>query len=347
MVFKKLIWAFSLLLCNVSAALTTAKNNQNLATFNFTLPAKTDTSFYYALVKGDEIVVACDVQPQKAVPISCVFSLYKGQPLRAFQPTKKVETITEIPATGVYILTLSNKQHSKRQLNLVIDRLPSKATPPNYTPLVKWVPMADTTYHFTKGSTATVYDTIATEIYNGVPKLAARWNIGQAEAFQVISLQLPPSTKKWSFYIGAGAEGKAALAEARQAFLKQSASVAKWIPEIGPLVALALSGVSYFNAAKGNQAVNYALFTTQAAAEIWAKTGEGVPVKTGVVISEAVSMNATKHNRWFLVIQNQSKIEALQVVLQAVALTVNTRKIKSMAYSPPTITLRMEPTIGF
>lgn len=216
--------------------------------------------FYYGFAQGDEMLFSFEEITGKQLkqleitemPTSVKFIDYKSK--------KIVNKKIIIAQTGVYKFSFLNSALAGRICKIIIKRIPKTSATINFNTAVYWRNSQDTSYVPTLQKVAVSSDTSVVEIYNSNTQLSSKNAVNGNKNFQIIDFILPDNTLSWSFYLGSGNQGKAEYENAKASFAKNVVKMVSKIANLDPMAALALTGVSFFNKAQGDDNVKYWVF---------------------------------------------------------------------------------------
>jgi len=273
--------------------------------------------FYYGFAKGDEVIFNFEVLDGKALKeieitelpsLSDKFMDYKSTKIE-----NKILTVTE---TGIYKFRFSNSAISKRVCRFKIQRIPANESLAGFNTNVYWGTKDDTLYTSVPERYLIRKDSSFQNFYSSTVSVKA----GKS---QVIEFNVPENTVSWAFYIGTNEEGQNELKRAQSSFLKSSAAILVNIPGYGPMAALALTGISYFNNIQDGSNVKY-WFLTDATSVTLYKTGSKLMhyYKQGDVINEASQMRFPLKGKIYLALFNDNYIDPIKVTINTTAVVV-------------------------
>lgn len=289
---------------------------------------------YYGFSAGDQLIFNYEEVNGKELkeieiiefPSSSKFMDYKSKKIE-----NKVLTITR---TGIYKFRFTNTAVGGRICKVKIQRIPENESTKNFNTSVYWRTVTDTTYVPKQEVYLAKSDTIAQEIYSSTPQISSSNALNGNKNLQVIDFMLPTNTISWSFYIGTGKEGKEEYDRARDEFAKTLASSAVQIPYYGPMVALALTGVSYFNKVQGEDNVKYWFISDASNVALFESRQTFMQYKKGDVVNEASQMKMPLSGKVYLGLMNDNTMEPITVIIKVTAIVVNhelkTRTVKEM-----------------
>lgn len=304
---KKLLLLLILALCSMLHA--SAQQAISVLESTFKLGAFDSKDFYYAFAQGDKLsfsfqeTTGNELKQVEIVemPSSVKFADYK---------CKRIDEKTiSVSQTGVYRFRFSNSAMTKRVCSISIKRTPATSALAGFNPKVESRIQKDTLFvsrsEIQKGKT----DTLVQEIYNSTLNI-------QPFKPQIIEFVLPENTFSWSFYIGVGSKGQAEYNRARNAFLGAAGKAASYIPEYGPMAALALTGVSYFNQLQGEEDnVKYCFLPGPQSVKAYKEGKPYQSYKKGDVITEAAQIKNPLHGRSYLALENDNLLDPITVSL--------------------------------
>jgi hypothetical protein len=146
---------------------------------------------YFALDEGDELKIQSSVLNKKgSANISIIeydngMEIYKKSSFTVIQNES-----VKIPKRSIYRIVLNTDALFGKDVKLVVERVPSRNSRPDFK----------TTVHF-------VFDTTATEVLNSTSRVYSTSNIDHSNKTS-IRINLPATTTYWAYWIGVGQESK-------------------------------------------------------------------------------------------------------------------------------------------
>jgi hypothetical protein len=290
--------------------------------------------FYYGFAEGDKLIFNFEEVNGKELKEIEIVEL-PSSPKYMDYKTKKIENkILNVTRTGIYKFRLSNSAMSGRICKIKIQRIPASESTKNFNSSVYWRTIQDTTYTPTQERFLVKSDTTAQEIYSSTPQISSQNALNGNKNSQIVDFILPDNTISWSFYIGTGTEGKTEYANARTKFIQSaSASISK-IPGYGPMAALALTGVSYFDKVQGEDNVKYWFLSDANSAALFNAGQSFMQYKKGDVVNEASQMKMPLKGKVYLALSNDNILDPIVVTIKVTAIQVaqlwDTRTIQVM-----------------
>ncbi|MDP2176806.1 MAG: hypothetical protein Q8K70_12955 [Bacteroidota bacterium] len=303
---------------------------------------RSEEVFYYGFAEGDQIIFNFNEVNGKELkeleiielPYSSKFMDYK---------TKKIDNkILNIVKTGIYKFKLSNSSLNGRICKIKIQRIPASDATKNFNTSVYWRTVQDTSYTPKEEKFIVKSDTIAQDIYSANPQISSQNALNGNKNSQIIDFVLPPNTISWSFYIGTGREGKAEYENARNNFTKNAAASISKMPGYGPMAALALTGVSFFNKVQGEDNVKYWFLSNANSVALFNSGQTFMQYKRGDVINEASQMKSPLFGKIYLALLNDNTMDPIVVTIKVTAIVVN-QQWSSRIIQVMSVSNRLEP----
>lgn len=286
--------------------------------------------FYYGFAEGDQMLFNFQEVNGKELKEVEVIELPTSSKYMDYK-TKLVKNKTiNVTRTCIYKFRFSNSAMGGRVCKIKIQRIPANDVTKNFNPSVYWKTVQDTSYTPVEKEFLLKSDTLIQEFYSSNPQVSSTNAFNGNKPYQLIDFDLPINTVAWSFYIGTGREGKEAYDKAREAFTKNAAASVTTIPGYGPMAALALTGVSYFNKMQGEDNVKYAFLSGVNNAQAYINGQPYQYFKGGDVISEATQMKSPLRGKVYLGIANDNFADPIVVTIKATAVIVNQQWEKRM-----------------
>ncbi len=293
--------------------------------------------FYYGFAEGDQLIFNFQEINGKELKEVEIVELPSSSKFMDYKTTKIENKILNITRTGIYKFRLSNSALGGRICKVKIQRIPASDATKNFNTSVYWRTVQDTTYIPTEENYLIKSDTIAQEIYSSNPQISSTRALNGNKNSQVVDFMLPENTISWSFYIGTGNEGGAEYDNARTSFTQNAAATVSKIPGYGPMAALALTGVSYFNKVQGEDNVKYWFISDANNVALFNAGQTFMQYKRGDVLNEASQMKSPLSGKIYLALLNDNTVDPIKVTIKVAAIQVNqqwgTRTIQVMKVS--------------
>ncbi len=316
---KKL--AMSILALLLSAPMVFGQSIVEVAETTLKVNALGEEVFYYGFAEGDQLIFSYQELNGKELkeleilefPSSSKFMDYK---------TKKIDSkILNISRTGIYQFRLTNSALSGRVCKIKIQRIPGSDLTKNFNSSVYWKGIQDTTFTAREERYLVRSDTTIHEVYSSNPQISSQTALNGNKNHQVVDFELPNNTVAWSFYIGTGNAGSTEYDNARSKFISAASSLSK-IAGYGPLAALALTGVSYFNKIQGDDNVKYWFLNDMRSVNLFSTGQAFFQYKKGDVINEASRMTSPLQGKIYLGLLNDNTVEPIKVIIRVAAVQV-------------------------
>ena len=290
--------------------------------------------FYYGFAEGDQLIFNFQEVNGKELKEIEIIELPSSSKFMDYKSTKIENKILNITRTGIYKFRLLNSAIGGRICKVKIQRIPATEVTKNFNSSVYWRTLQDTTYTPTQEKYLVKSDTTAQEIYSSSPQISSTNALNGNKNSQFVDFMLPDNTISWSFYIGTGNEGKTEYDNARTNFTQNAAASVSKIPGYGPMAALALTGVSYFNKVQGEDNVKYWFLSDANSAALFNAGQPFMQYKKGDVVNEASQMKSPLKGKIYLALSNDNTIDPIRVTIKVAVLQVtqqwDTRTIQVM-----------------
>jgi hypothetical protein len=298
--------------------------------------------FYYGFAQGDCMLFSFEETTGKQLKEIEITEMPTSVKFMDYKTSKIISHKIIIPQTGVYKFSFLNSALAGRVCKVKIQRIPQTNATKSFNTAVYWRNKQDTTYIPTLQQVATSSDTSVVETYNSSPQLSSKHAINGNKNYQIIDFTLPDNTLLWSFYLGTGSQGKAEYENAKISFAKSAVNIVSKIANLDPMAALALTGVSFFNKAQGDDNVKYwFLNNTQSVASFEAqKTFNWY--KKGDVTNEASQMKAPLKGKVYLALLNDNTFDPIKLTLKVTAIVVK-QKYQTQSVNKMIISNKGEP----
>ncbi|OAQ41959.1 hypothetical protein A5893_02240 [Pedobacter psychrophilus] len=289
---------------------------------------------YYGFSEGDQLIFNFQEVNGKELKEIEIIELPTSSKFMDYKSTKIENKTLNITRTGIYKFRLLNNAIGGRICKVKIQRIPASEETKNFNSSVYWRTVQDTIYIPTLEKYLVKSDTTAQEIYSSNPQISSTNAINGNKNSQVIDFMLPANTISWSFYIGTGSEGKSEYDNARINFTQNAASSISKMPGYGPMAALALTGVSYFNKVQGEDNVKYWFLSDANSVALFNAGQTFMQYKRGDVVNEASQMKSPLKGKVYLALLNDNTVDPIKVTIKVAVVQVtqiwNTRTIQVM-----------------
>lgn len=296
--------------------------------------ANGETNYWFAFNEGDDIIVTFRQEKARRGTELQILE-YPGISRFILSPAQASKTHT-IPGVkkGIFQFRLSRKESGAGSARLTIARRPANDKRIKFNTAVKWKTIADTTYTEETENYILKADTQVNMVMDRVARVHSRTAMNLSSNETVVDFSIPAGTTVFSMFIGVGEEGAKAYSEAVQKFLHSTAKVSLAIPNVGPLVALAIEGINFFTIPTGSDNVIYALFDNQEDLEKWRRSPKAVkPVRQGdVVMDQARFFKPLPH--YWLYLKNDNIRDEIDVEIKVAAISIHSTTGKRTVKKP-------------
>ncbi|TAG99933.1 MAG: hypothetical protein EAZ15_10170 [Sphingobacteriales bacterium] len=278
--------------------------------------------FYYGFAQGDQMIFSFEETTGKEIKEIEITEMPSSSKFMDYRVKKLINKKINISQTGVYKFSFINAALAGRVCKIKIQRIPQSTQTINFNTAVYWRTNQDTTYVPTLQKVAVNSDTTVVETYNSSPQISSKNAINGNKNYQIIDFTLPDNTISWSFYFATGSQGKAEYEKAKISFAKSAVKLVTTIANLDPMAALALTGVSFFNKAQGDDNVKYWFLSDQKNVSLFENQKPFTWYKKGDVINEASQMKAPLKGKVYLALLNDNTIDPIKLTLKVVAIVV-------------------------
>lgn len=278
--------------------------------------------FYYGFSEGDQLVFNFEELKGKELKEIEIIELPNSSKFMDYKSVKIENKIIQVYKTGIYKFRFYNSNISGRICKVKIQRIPTSTASNTFDTNVYWRTLYDTLYVPTEEKFLISSDTLVTEVHSSLAQISSQNAMNGNSNKNTISFELPPQTFGWSFYIGAGKEGKAEYDVANSKFTQSVAGKVLTIPGYGPMAALAVLGVQYFSKVQGEDNVKYWFIPDHENVLLFHSNQIFKSYKNGDVVNEACQMKNPKQGKAYLILYNDNSVEAIQVTVKVVAVSV-------------------------
>lgn len=312
----------SLFLCLLSVSLLKAQ--QPIPVFESTLKvgAVGEEKFYYGFAEGDQIVFDFEEVNGKELKEIEVAEYPSSSKFMDYKSKKIVNKIIPVTRTGIYEFRFSNSSLGGRICKVKLQRIPASDATKNFNTSVYWRTQYDTSYTPEQERYLISRDTAIVSIVDQIAKVSSQNALNGNTNKTIVDFELPEHTISWSFYLGTGSESRAAYNKAKSTCLTSAAGICAKIPEYGPLAALALYGINYFNQVQGEDNVKYRFITNWDNVLAFQAGHEYYQYKQGDVVNDFSRMTFPLSGKVYLGLINDNIAEPIEVMVKAEAITV-------------------------
>jgi hypothetical protein len=279
--------------------------------------------FYYGFAEGDKLIFEFEEVNGKELKEIEILEMPSSSKFMDYKTKKITSKTIEITRTAIYKFRFSNSALGGRICRFKIQRIPTSTTTQNFNTNVYWQTVYDTTYTPTQERYLEKTDTTITNIVEQIAKVSSQSALNGKPNKNVVDFTLPENTIAWSFYIGVGAEGKAAYETAKEDFLNTTAKSVSKIPGYGTMAALALYGLNTFNKVQGRDNVQYWFITDWNNVLLFQSGNVFLQYKQGDVVNDAVQMKTPLVGKVYLGLLNDNVMEPIEVIIRATAIQVH------------------------
>ncbi|MEA5259023.1 hypothetical protein VB264_14600 [Arcicella aquatica] len=279
--------------------------------------------FYYGFAEGDKLIFNFQELNDKELKEIEIIELPSSSKFMDYKSKKIENKIFNITRTGIYKFRLYNSAISGRICKLKIQRIPASDVTKYFNTSVYWRIVQDTTYIPTEEKYLVKSDTIVQEIYSSNPQISSSTALNGNKNSQIIDFTLPDNTISWSFYVGTGKEGKSEYDNAKVRFIQNMTTSVSKIPGYGPMAALALTGISYFNHIQGEDNVKYWFLSDLNSVALFNSGKPFMQYKMGDVINEASQMKFPLKGKIYLALLNDNIIDPIRLTIKVSTIQVN------------------------
>ena len=277
--------------------------------------------FYYGFAQGDKLVFNFEELDGKKLTEIEISELPSSSRFTDYKTSKIENQIITVPQTAVYKFRFSNTAMGGRVCKIKIQRIPAKPSTVSFNSNVLWRTVNDTSYK-TEQEKVLRKDTSFQEVYSSTIQISSKYALNGNKNFQIVDFTLPENTHAWGFYIGIGEKGKQEFVKANDNFIQSIAKVISHITDYGPLAALALTGVSYFNKVQGDDNVKYWFMKDTMNVRLFNTDQKFTYYKMGDVVTEASQMKSPLKGKIYLALMNDNKVYPIQVTIKATAVLI-------------------------
>ncbi len=232
--------------CEEAPQITATKILDKKLTLNGPI-SQTQEKNLFAMDVDDELIVNCHLTNPKGTANISISRQETGAVIYRNDAFSAIENERiKIPQKGIYNVTMSTNAIFGREAQIVLERVPSKSSDPNFKTTIGWV--LDTTFVELQTTNSRVYSTGA---------------IGHSNR-TIISANLPVNTSYWAYYISVDQASKEQMQKLANTATKAGKSMTS-----NPLVMLGFGLLSALPVLNTTATVNYR-FTDASNAQLFA-----------------------------------------------------------------------------
>lgn len=306
------------ILCGLmlSLLIANAQSYIEVADISFTITAKSEKKLHYGFAKGDEVYI--DLNEIKELNISKL--LVNEWPKTTILEKDNFNEITQkkvrISNEGIYEFIISNNDTNNINCDFRLYRVAQNDKNTDFNTAVYWKKTLDTNYYLQTEQIVFKTDTIVTELTEKIIKVHSTCNFnGNKTDFNI---EIPDKCTVWSYYVGVEQEGFNAYKKAVSQLLDQAAKVANKTTDYGPLVALALNGVSFLTQLESGEDIDYYILD-QENTNLWKNKAAFKYLKKGKVVNDYSKMDIIKKNRLNFCFSNDNLLLGVNVFVKVIA----------------------------
>lgn len=281
-----------------------------------------EEKFYFGFAEGDKIIFdfkEVNGKELKEIEIAEYPSSTKFMDYKTKEITNKSIPVTK---TGIYVFRFSNSALAGRVCKVKVQRIPATETTKNFNTSVYWETVFDTTYTPVQEKYLVSRDTAIVNVVDQTAKISSQNALNGNSNTTLVDFTLPAHTVSWSFYIGVGEEGKQAYNDGKSKCMEGAAAASLKIPGFGPMAALALYGMSYFNRVQGEDNVKYYFLSDANSVTNFNAGQQFYQYKQGDVINDYYRMNSPLSGKVYLGLLNDNVMDPIDVMVKVTAITV-------------------------
>ena len=313
---------FILLLFSLACVTLSAQNITPVFESTLKVGGLGEEKLYYGFAEGDQLIFDFEEVNGKEMKEVEIAEYPSSSKFMDYKSKKIANKIIPITRTGIYMFRLSNGAISGRICKVKIQRIPGSDATKNFNTSVYWRTLYDTTYTPVQERYLVSRDTAFVQVVDQVAKISSQNALNGNKNSTLVDFTLPLNTISWSYYIGVGKAGKEAYDKAKEKCLNSAAAAAMKIPEFGPLAALALYGVNYFNHVQGEDNVKYYFIQDWANVQAFESGNTFYQYKQGDVINDYSQMASPKAGKVYLELFNDNIVDPIDVLVKVTAVTV-------------------------
>ncbi|MDP4267079.1 MAG: hypothetical protein Q8880_06560 [Bacteroidota bacterium] len=281
---------------------------------NFSVNTFKKVLYNYGFSKGDSIIIIINSTNNKDINKVQLEEYFSSSIIFSEQKTQTISKRLLINKTGIYCLNVIDNSVFSIPIHLKIIRKPFSAATADFNTNVYWKTINDTIYGKVTGTkTIQQADTIFDQITDKSVKIYARKNITSTPDKAVIEFTLPENTISWSYFIGVGKEGRNTFNEAVKKSLDIASSISGFIPEYGPMISLALKGVSLFTTTQRGDNVKYFFVNNEKYSQSFMQNKPFNSFIRGEAISDFSQVKAPLHGKYYLCLHNDNLVIPIDV----------------------------------
>lgn len=287
------------------------------------VPAFKNEVFYFGFAEGDQVIFNFQEEKGKELKEIEIIEWPSSSRFMDYKTNKITNKILEIPRTAVYQFRFNNNSVSGRICKFKIQRIPAHAATKNFNTTVYWKTTLDSTITPTSEQFLVKSDTLYQTLVDRVEKISPQGVMNANANKAIVDFMLPEGTLSWSYYIGAGYEGKLEYLNGREKFIDNMGCTPSKIPGYNLMAALAVSGISYFSKAQGADNVKYSFIKDLNSVQAYQSGRTFYPYKQGDAINDASQMKSPRSGKVYIGLLNDNATEPIDVMVKASAVVLN------------------------
>jgi hypothetical protein len=278
---------------------------------------------YFGFQEGDQIIVTfleLENKPLKEVEIT---ELPSSSKYMEYETTGFENKALNISRKSIYKFRFYNSAVGGRICKIKIQRIPANEALKNFNTNVIWKVKYDTSYFTVQERYLAKRDTVLVTVCDQIATVHSSSVLSGTPSKTITDFILPANTVSWSYYIGVNNAGEKVYQEANQKILSSASEHASKIPGYGPMIALAIDGVSYFSPPPIDDNVLYYFLPDYSNAQSFMAGGQFLQYKQGdVVVDHGRMTSPLQPAKYHIALYNDNIQEGINVNIKIIAVTV-------------------------
>ena len=304
------------------------------------LKSKDTDTLFYGFAANDIVII--DLSLNRGELKSFEILEIGGNTLYKSAESKSIENKTlQVQRKCVLALILTHKGLRGKTYHLHIKRIPESPITKYFNTNVKFLPVYDTIFEFSKEKRISRKDTVFEVIMDKTERVHSFTSMNFEPNRSLVEIQIPKGYDYWTCWISVGIEGRKAYKESAKNIGKTLASAAGFIPEYGPLIALGINGVIAITDQGIGDNIIYGMTNKKTDADKYFKFGDDITYfKSGNVLKDIFKISdESMLKNVYLCLKNDNIREGIDVDIKVVAFKIENvfenkieRKIKSISH---------------
>lgn len=278
-----------------------------------------EETFYFGFAEGDQLIFNFEEANGKEIKEVEITEYPSASRFMDYKTNKIINKKINVTKTAVYQFRFLNTAIAGRVCKFKLQRIPGNDKYLDFNTDVYWKTLYDTIYTNITEDYLVSRDTVYHNVTDQVAKVHSQTNLnGNKTTFNFV---LPENTVAWSYYIGVDQEGQDAYARAVRSFASSASPLVSRLPGYGPLIALALNGVSFFTQLQKGEDIDYYICTGNNAS-LFLNGDPFYSIKKGKVLNDFSQMTTPLSGMYHFCFYNDNAVTGVTVTVKILAVSV-------------------------